>query len=599
MKSKLLTLLFLLFISSMFAQTKEVELAENYFRVEDYEKAKVIYEKTVKNSQNIPHVYEHYRITLRELKEYQSFQKFVDKLSKKHPSNLLYKIDAILIRGDQGNDTYVYKEFEKLKISLRSAEQQVKIAAGVLQKRGQTDVAIDLYQKSRVALKRDYVYAKELAELYNYKGKVSSMIDEYLAHIYRNRNDIESIQGFFQTELDEKGMNTLIDKLYEKVGSGSKQIYGQLLVWAYIQQKDFYNAFIQERSIDKQERLNGTRLEDLGKLAVKNKDMPAALKIFSYLCDTYPDHANYVRYKKSYINTQESVVLNKYPVDIEAVKSLITDYADLEERAYDQNQKAQIQRSQAKLYAFYIEDRVKAKELLKLIVNNTRVPRSTKSGAKLDLADIYLLENDPQAAILYMQVENEQNDNTIGHLAKLKNAKYWYYNGDFELAQAQLNILKHATSREIANNALDLAVLIQDNTGLDTTTEALKLYALADLYVFQHQLGAAQNALDSLHDNFPNHSLEDESHWLMGKIMNDQGQYDKALSHLDAIIKDYATDIWGDNAIMMKASILEEQLGQKKEAMDLYKKILIEYKGSIFKSEARMKYRKLRGDMVN
>jgi tetratricopeptide (TPR) repeat protein len=598
MKTRLLLLLSLL-TSITFAQTKEVELAENYFRVEDYEKAKVIYEKAIKNSQNVPHVYEHYRITLRELKEYQSFQKFVDKLSKRNPSNLLYKIDAILIRGDQSNDTYVYKEFEKLKIYLRSAEQQTKIAAGILQKRGQTDVAIAMYLKSRDALKRDHLYAKELAELYNYKGNVELMIDEYLVHIYRNRDDIESIQGFFQTELDEKGMNTLIDKLYEKVGSGSKQIYGQLLVWAYIQQKDFYNAFVQERSIDKQQKLGGTRLEDLGKLAVKNKDMPAALKIFGYLCDTYTDHSNYVRYKKAFINTKESVVLNKYPVDIEAVNALITDYADLEERAYDQNQKAQIQRSQARLHAFYLEDRLKAKELLKLIVGNTRVPRSTKSGAKLDLADIYLLENDPQAALLYMQVESEQNDNTIGHLAKLKNAKYWYYNGDFELAQAQLNILKHATSREIANNALDLAVLIQDNIGLDTTTEALKVYARADLYVFQHQLVAARQTLDSLRKTFPKHSLEDESHWLMAKIMNDQGQYEEALVHLNEIIDKFSSDIWGDNSIMMKADILDERLGQKKEAMQLYKKILIEYKGSIFKSEARMKYRKLRGDMVN
>ncbi len=599
MKTRLLILLFSLFTSLTFAQTKEVELAENYFRVEDYEKAKVIYEKAIKNSQNVPHVYEHYRITLRVLKEYQSFQKFVDKLSKKNPSNLLYKIDGILIRGDQGNDTYVYKEFEKLKIYLRSAEQQTKIAAGILQKRGQTDVAIAMYLKSRDARKRDYLYAKELAELYNHKGNVESMIDEYLVHIYRNRDDIESIQGFFQTELDDKGMNTLIDKLYEKVGSGSKQIYGQLLVWAYIQQKDFYNAFIQERAIDKQQNLNGTRLEDLGKLAVKNKDMQAALKIFEYLCDTYTDHSNYVRYKKAFINTKESVVLNKYPVDIEAVKVLIADYADLEERAYDQNQKAQIQRSQARLHAFYLEDRVKAKELLKLIVGNTRVPRSTKSGAKLDLADIYLLENDPQAALLYMQVESEQNDNAIGHLAKLKNAKYWYYNGDFELAQAQLNILKHATSREIANNALDLAVLIQDNIGLDTTTEALKVYARADLYVFQHQLVAARQALDSLRKTFPKHSLEDESHWLMAKIMNDQGQYEEALVHLNEIIDKFSSDIWGDNSIMMKADILDERLGKKKEAMELYKKILIEYKGSIFRSEARMKYRKLRGDMVN
>jgi hypothetical protein len=144
--------------------------------------------------------------------------------------------------------------------------------------------------------------------------------------------------------------------------------------------------------------------------------------------------------------------------------------------------------------------------------------------AKISLGDIYLLKGEPwEATLLYSQVEKSHKETTTGHEAKLRNAKLNYYKGDFELAQAHLDILKLATSREIANDAMDLSLLITDNTGLDTSTVAMEAYASVELLVFQNKLTGALVELDNMLRKFPGHSLTDEIHFKKANISSDGG----------------------------------------------------------------------------
>jgi hypothetical protein len=49
-----------------------------------------------------------------------------------------------------------------------------------------------------------------------------------------------------------------------------------------------------------------------------------------------------------------------------------------------------------------------------------------------------------------------------------------YYTGDFNWARRQLDILKAATTQLIANDALNLSLLISDNLNADSSGKALK-----------------------------------------------------------------------------------------------------------------------------
>lgn len=89
--------------------------------------------------------------------------------------------------------------------------------------------------------------------------------------------------------------------------------------------------------------------------------------------------------------------------------------------------------------------------------------------------------------MLYSQVEKSQRETPVGYEAKLRNAKLSYFKGEFLLAQEHLDILKQATSREIANDAIDLSMRIKENTFYDPDGSALKEFASIELLVAQNK----------------------------------------------------------------------------------------------------------------
>lgn len=252
------------------------------------------------------------------------------------------------------------------------------------------------------------------------------------------------------------------------------------------------------------------------------------------------------------------------------------------------------------LYGFYLDKKDPALVYLEEAVKTARTNPDLIAKCKLDMGDIYLLKNEPwESTLLYSQVEKEAKDQPIGYEAKLRNAKLSYYKGEFELAQSHLDILKMATSREIANDAMELSLLIQDNLALDTVGEAMKEYAAIEMLLFQNKNDEALQRLDQMKENYPKHSLIDEVLWLQAKIYIRQDKNEKAVEQLEKIVNNYSYDILSDDAHFVIAKLLEEKLNQKEKAMEMYQTHLAKYPGSIYAVEARKRFRALRGDKIN
>lgn len=75
--------------------------------------------------------------------------------------------------------------------------------------------------------------------------------------------------------------------------------------------------------------------------------------------------------------------------------------------------------------------------------------------------------------------------------------------GEFKWAKAQLDALKASTSKMIANDAIALSQLISNNTSLDTSYTAMKIYAEADFQIYQKRNNEAILKLDELLKNHP------------------------------------------------------------------------------------------------
>ena len=77
-----------------------------------------------------------------------------------------------------------------------------------------------------------------------------------------------------------------------------------------------------------------------------------------------------------------------------------------------------------------------------------------------------------------------------------------------------------------------------------------------------------------------------------------KGNWQSALDFYGDILKFYGTDILADNALFKSAEILETKLNQPEQALDAYKRLLLEHPGSLYVYEARKRVRRLRGEKI-
>ena len=227
------------------------------------------------------------------------------------------------------------------------------------------------------------------------------------------------------------------------------------------------------------------------------------------------------------------------------------------------------------------------------------VTPEVRANVKIDLGDYYLIKGDIwESTLLYSQVDKAFKEGVLGERARYRNAMLSYYNGDFEWAQQQFDILKAATSKLISNDAIDMSVFIMDNLGLDTTAVPLQLYAKAELMVYQNRYDEAFKVLNKIENDFPGHGLKDDLMYIKAQIHRRKKEYAQAETLLQAIITDHTEEIRCDNAMMELAEMYQNILGETEKAKDLYERIFLEFSDSTFAVEARKRFRILRGDEI-
>jgi len=160
-------------------------------------------------------------------------------------------------------------------------------------------------------------------------------------------------------------------------------------------------------------------------------------------------------------------------------------------------------------------------------------------------------------------------------------------------------VLKTATTQLISNNAIELSLLIQDNTIDSLELEPLILFAKADLNFAQNNFEQANLLLDSLIKLYPKSKLLDDIFYKKAEIAFKQKNYTQAAKQFLYVYENYGTDILGDNALYQLASVQQNKLNQKEEALKNYEKFISDYPGSFFLNDCIKQFRILRGDQIN
>jgi tetratricopeptide (TPR) repeat protein len=183
----------------------------------------------------------------------------------------------------------------------------------------------------------------------------------------------------------------------------------------------------------------------------------------------------------------------------------------------------------------------------------------------------------------------------MGQFAKFKRAELSFYRGDFDWASMQLDVLKSATTQLISNDAMELALVIIDNLGIDSNYQALKWYGQALLYEKQHQYPKSWAYLDSIVTNYPGHALSDEVLFVKARIRKDQGQYAQAAALLETLSLAFHFDILADNALYQLGMLYAYQLNDQEKAKLAFETLIEKYGSSVYLVDARREFRKIRG----
>lgn len=585
-----------------------VEIAVEYLSQGEVEKARGEFEKLARNVQNIPRIHDTYFNLLISEKDFSEAEKYLKSVLRQTDGSFRYAIDmGVLYRAQDDNEKAsdyldnLIDDITKDK-DAQARMNNIRFLAQLFFEKDFRDKAIRTYEKGRETYGASDLFALDLANVYRVMNEKENMVTEYLNFSKSQPRNIGYVKNSLQRYLTEPtDLDTLELVLYDFIQrEAGNPVFNELLVWTHLQQKNFSAALRQARALDRRMENNGQNILNVGMIAFENDDFKNASKAFEYVISDFPDSPNQRLAQRYSLLAEEEVIKSTYPVDTVAVRKLIQQYDVYRKESRDIFSAMEAQRRVALLQAFQLNQIDVAIATLQDLVSQPVGRHQVVAEAKMDLADIYLLDQQPwESILLYGQVERMFKDEPLGYTAKLKSAKLSYFKGEFELAQAHLDILKLATSREIANDALDLSILIKNNTVFDTTDVVMQSYANIELMIFQNQKKEAIQAMDSMLVAFDGHSITDEVLLLKAETFRELGNFQEALNSLNIINEKYYYDILGDDALFLTGVILEDDLQRNEEAMKAYSDLLTKFKGSIYVAEARSRFRELRGDFNN
>ncbi|GAB4031566.1 tetratricopeptide repeat protein [Spirosoma gilvum] len=575
-------------------------LAEEYYKAGEFEKAANEYAKLLKTEVTWERL-SRYVVSLQKSNKSEDAVKYLRKQQRSDEANRpYYELLTGQLATQQGDTTLAKTQYTAALQSSKSSLTKLEKIATAFNEAGESRWAIKALETAREVSRERTAYSEDLMALYKATGQTEKAIEEIITtskQSDKKETVLASLQGYLNTKEEP-----LVEKaLYTRIQQEPNELaYNELLIWFFVQKQKFSRALLQEKATDKRLKLNGSRVYDLGMLAMNNKEYKTAAEAFEYVTTTYPQGQLYPFARRLVINAREEQVKNTYPVDKTEIRKLIGDYQRMLQEIGTNVKTLEALRSTANLYGNYLDSKDTALTVLDLAIDLGKTDKNFVDRCKLDKGDIYLLKGEPwESTLLYSQVEKSQKEELLGYEAKLKNAKLQYYKGSFAVAKDLLDVLKLATSREIANDAEQLSLLIVDNTGMDSTEAAMREYADIDLMLFQNKTDEAIIALNKMWAKYSEHTIADEVLWLRANTYMKQGKNSEALEDLKQISAKYPNDILGDDAMFTQGKIYEDRLKDKQAAMEAYQKVLTQYPGSIYGAEARKRFRTLRGDTVN
>ena len=593
---KVLCFLVIFFISS-FAFPQDDFLAKQYFNDGDYDKAVVFYEKLVTQNPRRTDYIEGLIACYQQLERYAKAEEFLLKEIDKRNTYPTWYIELGYNHALQNAPIKAVEYYNK---AISSIDENPNFGYGIgfrFQKYTLLEYALKAYSKA-MELNPKLEYSYQMARIYGEQGDIEKMYESYLNLISKGKtsksNILRSIDDFITSDAENENNIKFKKILLQHAQKNPDILWNELLSWLFVQQKQYAAAFRQEKAIYKRmDDRSMRRLERLGDLSLEDKKNDVSTAIYKYIV---ANTGSVITKLNAQLNLIDIQVLN---ADEKHLSNIQKKYEELMGVHGYKRQSLHLQIAYANFLTFKRDTPKPAIDMLK---NSLKLPLNERGKAyvKLALGDILVFDKKfNQALIYFSQIQKGLKNDVLGQDARYKVAQTSFYKGDFDWALTQLKVLRSSTSQLMANDAMQLSLLISDNSLEDSTQTALKKYALADLLAYQNKTKEAISALDDILQNHKGEKIEDEALLKQGKLLESIKAYEAAKFNYLKITEFYGNGILADDAHFALAQLFQNILNQPERAKEHYEKIIYNYQDSYYFPQARKNFRILRGDAVN
>ena len=583
---------FLFLLSSIWVSAQNEQLALQYFDDGEFEKALTIFEESSQKQPSNFFFFQKIIECQQQLKQYDKAEEVILKRKDKNNQPLLL-IELGYNYQLQKNTDKAEKNYD---LAIQEVEKEPNYAyqvANSFEKKVLLEWALKAYetaQKKNPKLNFDYQSALLQGQL----GKLDLMLQKLLDYSYSNQENTALVQNqlsrFLLDDVDGAFANEIKKGLLLKTQKSQDVYWNQFLSWYFVQQKEYGKAFVQEKAVYKRNPDSFYNIVTLAKLAIDEKQNEEATSILTFVLENTD-------------NLDLQMQAHHFLVSMEIELALEKDYLALDLKLQGLLKKygitpfsLELQILTAHFEAFYLKQTDLGKQLLQ---NALQLPLNIReeSRVKMELADIMVYdEKFNQAILYYAQVEENLKNDVIAHEASFKLAKANFYKRDFDWTLQQVKNLKQSPSLLIANDAVELFLLIEDNSVEDSLRIALQDYAKADFQLYQKKNDEALQSFLTILQKHKGKSIEESTLFKVGKLYEEKNDYAKAIQFYQSILEQHKDGIYKDEALFFSAEIYRKHLLDNEKAKLLYEKIVLEHPDSLYFTESRKQYRTLRGD---
>ena len=578
------------------AQTEvSLQLASKFFQSHDYEKARELYKELFKKKAQAQYFNQYVECLLR-LGDYSQAEKELQHFIRKNPTYWKSKVDLVYTYITEGKNQKADDLFQEILKGIPDNRNSILNIENAFRGRMLYQQAMAILDKGGEILKDPSTFSLEKASLYHSMNNYQQAFEYYFQELEARPEQYNLIKNRFQSLLLHDVNKSIADEmriaLLERTQRNPDNLEtAKLLVWFSLQEEDYDIAIEQSKSIDRRHNDQSAELINLANICLDNHQFDLALDAYEYVLDKGKANPYYGQALIGSIETEDQQCRDRNITDRKTYERLSRKienaYQDVGSKEY-----SQLVVIQADLMAYQLDQSQQAIDLLQQAIEQTRV-KSEQCRMKLKLADIYLFNDEVwEATLLYSQVDKSMKEEPLGHEARFRNARLRYFIGEFNWAETQLNVLKAATSKLIANDAMSLSLIIGDNLEYDTTGTELNRLAKADYKIYQHKESEALPLLDSITVN-GNPISKPHALFRIAEIQEKKQAYPIADSLYLRIVEEFPDSYMADDALMKAALLEDQQLKAKEAAKNHYERLINDYPTSLYVAQAKKNYRKL------